>query len=228
MRVRARIERVFDHAEAKEYRTGANPARWRGKLQASLPKPKSERERVKHFAAMKYQEVPAFLAELRKQDIIPAKALEFVILTAARNGEVLNARWSEIDLANKLWTVPASRMKANQEHQVPLSERALAILHDMRKFQAGENGFVFPGYLDGRPLSDNQPLLVLRRLGLNVTTHGFRSTFRDWCGDCTHFSREVAEAALAHTISNQTEASYRRSAAHGPITVSREATTSLR
>jgi integrase len=124
MRVRARIERILDHAEAKDYRSGANPARWRGKLQALLAKPKSKRERVKHLAAMPYADVPAFMAELRKQDTIDAKALEFIILTVARNAEALHARWPEIDLKNKLWTVPAARMKAGEEHQVPLSERA--------------------------------------------------------------------------------------------------------
>jgi integrase len=210
MRVRARIERVLDYAEAKEYRNGANAARWRGRLQALLPKPKSKRERVQHLAAMPYADVPAFMAELRKQDSIVVKALEFIILTAARNREVLDARWPEIDLTNKLWTVPASRMKAGEEHRVPLSDRALAILHHMKMFQAGEGTFVFPGYVDGRPLSNNQPLLVLRRMGLSVTTHGFRSSFRDWCGSRTTFPREVAEEALAHTIGNPTERAYKR------------------
>jgi integrase len=211
MRVRARIERVLDHAAAKDYRTnGDNPARWKGKLQSLLPKPKRKAERIKHFAAMPYVDVPAFMVELRKQDSIVAKALEFIILTAARNGEVLHARWPEIDFTNKLWTVPAARMKAGEEHRVPLSDRAVAILHDMQKYQASESGLVFPGYVEGRPLSDNQPLLILRRMGLSVTTHGFRSSFRDWAGNRTTFSREVAEEALAHTIGNATERSYRR------------------
>jgi integrase len=210
LRIRSRLERILDYAHAKDYRSGDNPARWKGKLQDLLGKPKSKRERVQHLSAMPYKDVPAFLAKLRKQEIIAAKALEFVILTAARNGEVLHARWPEIDLDNKLWTVPKHRMKAGEEHQVPLSERALAILHDMKKFQDGDGGLVFPGYHDGRPLSDNQPLNVLRRMGLRVTTHGFRSSFRDWCGDCTHYPREVAEAALAHTLGDQTEAAYRR------------------
>ena len=211
MRIRSRIERVLDHAEAKEYRTGDNPARWKGKLKALLPKPKPKRERVRHLPAMDYRAVPPFMAKLRKQEIAGARALEFAILTAARSAETLSAIWSEIDFESRLWTVPAARMKAGEAHQVPLSKRALAILHDMKKFRVGN--LVFPGYRDGRPLSGNMLLQLLRRMGLNVTVHGFRSTFRDWCGDCTHYPREIAEAALAHTIGDQTERAYRRGTA---------------
>jgi integrase len=211
IRTRARIERILDYAKAKSYRNGDNPARWKGGLEALLPKPKAKRERVRHLAAMDYRDVPSFVVELRKQETVVASALEFQILTAARSSEVLNARWSEIDFDNKLWKVPAERMKAGQGHIVPLSERVLAILRDMEKLRTSE--FVFSGFRDGRPLWGNTVLQVLRRLDHNVTAHGFRSSFRDWCGDCTHYPREIAEAALAHTLGNATEAAYRRGTA---------------
>jgi integrase len=163
---------------------------------------------VQHLAAMDYRKVPAFMAKLRQQATVVASALEFQVLTAARSSEVLNATWPEIDFDNKLWTVPAERMKASREHVVPLSARALAILRDMAKLRAGD--LVFAGYRDGRPLWGNTVLKVLRRLGHNVTAHGFRSTFRDWCGDATNYPREIAEAALAHTVGDQTERAYRR------------------
>jgi integrase len=211
MRTRARVERVLDFARAKGYRNGDNPARWKGGLEALLPKPKPKRERVRHLPAMDYHDLPAFLVELRARESITPRALEFTILTAARSGEVLKATWAEIDFDKKLWIVPAARMKAGQEHRVPLSERALAILRGMEKLRVNE--FVFPGIRDGRPLSDNMLILVLQRMGHQLTVHGFRSTFRDWCGDCTHFAREVAEGALAHTIGDQTERAYRRGTA---------------
>jgi integrase len=208
VRIRSRLERILDYAQAKDYRSGDNPARWKGKLQVLLPKPKPMNERVQHFSAMPYADVPAFLVELRKQDSVPAKALEFAILTAGRSGEVLLAKWPEIDFDNRLWTIPAARMKASREHQVPLSEPALALLRRMAGQRMSE--FVFPGYATGRPPSPNQLPLPLRRLGYKYTAHGFRSSFRDWCGDCTPFPREVAEAALAHSIGDQTERAYRR------------------
>ena len=211
MRTRARIERVLDFAKAKGFRNGDNPARWKGGLEALLPKPKSLRERVRHLAAMDYKQLPAFMVELRKQDSVAAKALEFSILTAARSGEVLNATWPEIDFDNKLWIVPSARMKAGQEHRIPLSPRALAILRDMAKLRMSE--FVFPGFRDGKPLWGNTVLQVLRQMGHKFTAHGFRSTFRDWAGDCTHYPREIAEAALAHTVGDQTERAYRRGTA---------------
>jgi integrase len=211
IRTRARIERVLDYAKAKGYRNGDNPARWKDSLAAVLPKPKDKRERVRHLAAMDHREVPAFVIELRKQGTVVANALEFQILTAARSSEVLNAKWAEIDFDNKLWKVPAERMKAGQDHVVPLSARVLDILRDMEKQRTSD--FVFGGFRDGRPLWGNTVLQVLRRLGLNVTAHGFRSSFRDWCGDCTHYPREIAEAALAHTLGNATEAAYRRGTA---------------
>jgi len=211
LRTRARIERVLDYAKGRGYRTGDNPAAWKGNLEALLPKPKPKRERVAHLAALDYRDVPEFMAELRAIEGIAARALEFTILTAARSGETLGARWVEINLEERLWIVPAQRMKAGQEHKVPLSERALAVLNETDRHQA--NQFLFPGFRDGKPLSDMALTQLLRRMGREVTVHGFRSTFRDWCGDCTPFPREIAEAALAHLIGSEVERAYRRGTA---------------
>jgi integrase len=211
IRVRARIERVLDYAKAKGCRNGDNPARWKGGLEALLPKPRPQAQRVRHLAAMDYRKMPAFMAKLRSQASVAASALEFQVLTAARTGEALNATWDEIDFDNRLWTVRAERMKASREHVVPLSARAVSLLRDMARLRQGE--LVFTGFRDGKPLWGNTVLRVLRELGHNVTAHGFRSSFRDWCGDCTHYPREIAEAALAHTIGNQTERAYRRGTA---------------
>ena len=206
-RLRGRIERVLDAAKAKGLRSGENPARWRGHLDALLP----ARHRLTrgHHAAMPYDDVPAFIGRLRASESVSALALEFAILTASRTGEVLGARWDEIDLDAKLWTVPAARMKAGREHRVPLTARALAILQTVEKVRTGEH--VFPGQRRGKPLSVMALAMVLRRLKLeNVTVHGFRSAFRDWCGEATAFPRDVAEAALAHTVGDMTERAYRR------------------
>jgi integrase len=205
-RLRGRIERVLDAARAKGLRSGENPARWRGHLDNLLP----ARQKVTrgHFAAMPYKEVPAFTARLRESDGIAAVALEFAILTAARSGEVLGAQWSEIDLAAKVWTVPAGRMKAGREHRVPLSARAMVIVEQMKK--VGTSDYVFPGYRSGRPISEPALRRVLRRMQVPVTVHGFRSAFRDWCGEATSFPREIAEAALAHVVGDETERAYRR------------------
>jgi integrase len=211
LRTRARIERVLDYAKGKGFRVGDNAATWKGNLEALLPKPRPKRERVVHLAAMNYRDLPGFMVELQAQDTVAARALEFTILTAGRSGETLGAQWNEIDLEEKLWVVPARRMKAGQEHRVPLSPRAVTILRGMEKFRANE--FVFPGLRDGKPLSDMALTQMLRRLGRDVTTHGFRSTFRDWCGDCTPFPREIAEAALAHLVGDEVERAYRRGAA---------------
>jgi integrase len=206
-RLRGRIEAVLDAAKAQGFRQGENPARWRGHLDKLLPK----RQKLTrgHHAAMPYREVPAFMARLRERESISSLALEFAILTAARTGEVLGARWQEIDLAAKVWTVPATRMKAGKEHRVPLSSRALAILERLAKAKTGE--FVFPGQKPGHPLSTMALEMVLRRMKIKgATVHGFRSTFRDWSGDETHFPRELAEAALAHVAGDSTERAYRR------------------
>jgi integrase len=207
-RLRQRIEAVLDFAKAHHHRDGENPARWRGHLDKILPAP-DKLARVVHLAAMPYGDVPAFMTKLRGMDGVGARAVEFAILTAARTGEVRGASRSEFDLVARVWTVPGERMKAGREHRVPLSARAVAILREMEKLRISE--FVFPGFREGRPLSDMALTAVLRRLGADVTVHGFRSSFRDWAGDCTAFARDVVEAALAHVIEDKTEAAYRRS-----------------
>jgi integrase len=206
-RLRGRIERVINAAKAKGLRSGENPAAWRGHLENLLPK-QSKLSRG-HHAAMPYADVPAFVAELRNREAVAALGLEFAILTAARSGEVLGAQWSEIDLEAGVWTIPAKRMKAGREHRVPLSEPALAIVEKVRGARMSD--FIFPGQRAGRPLSVMALEMVLRRMGQHVTVHGFRSSFRDWTGNETHFPREVAEHALAHVIGDKAEQAYRRS-----------------
>jgi integrase len=208
-RVRGRIEAILDWAAARGYRHGDNPARWRGHLDKLLPK-KTKVHRVEHHAALPYPEIGAFMVELHQQDGVAARALEFAILTAARTGEVIGARWAEFDLAEHLWTVPGDRMKAGREHRVPLSDAALAILKDMRAIR--QSDFVFPGGRARRPISNMAMLMLLRRMGRgDLTAHGFRSSFRDWAAERTTFPAEVSEMALAHTVSDKVEAAYRRS-----------------
>jgi integrase len=209
-RLRQRIERVLDAAKAQGLRGGENPARWRGHLEQLL----SKRQQLsrKHHAAMSYADVPAFMAASRQLDGTAARALEFLVLVAARSGEVLAARYGEFDLNGAIWTIPASRMKSGREHRVPLSERALEIVKAMHDNRSGD--FVFAGSRPGRPMAANALERALLRMKVaNATVHGFRSSFRDWCGDCTPFPREVVEAALAHAVGDQTEAAYRRGTA---------------
>jgi integrase len=204
--VRARIERVLDAAKALGLRSGENPARWRGHLDhlLSLP-PKMER---RHHAAMPYEDVPALVARLQNMVGVTPRALEFTILTACRTSEVLEGCHSEFDLANRVWTIPATRMKGGRQHIVPLSDRACEIVTAMLCF-GGE--FVFPGRKLGKRLSDTMMVHCLQQtLQVGATVHGFRSSFRDWAGDCTDHPRDIVEAALAHAIENKTEASYRR------------------
>ncbi len=206
-RLRGRIERVLDAAKARGLRSGENPARWRGHLDQLLPK----RQRLTrgHHAAMGYTDVPAFMADLQSRQAMAALALEFIILTSARSGEVLGARSSEFDLDRAVWTVPADRMKASREHRVPLSCRALKIVSELSLVRDGD--FVFPGQKPGRPLSAMALEMMLRRMKIEqATVHGFRSTFRDWAAECTNFPNEVCEAALAHVIKDKSEAAYRR------------------
>lgn len=206
-RLRGRIERVLDAARAQGLRSGDNPARWRGHLDQLLAK----RQRLTrgHHAAMAYAELPAFIANLHTREGNAASALEFSVLTAARSGEVIGARWAEIDVERKVWTVPASRMKAGREHRVPLSPAAYKILTVMR--DSRHSDYIFPGDKSDRPLSVMALAMVLRRMKIeNATVHGFRSTFRDWAAECTNFPNEVCEAALAHVIENKAEAAYRR------------------
>jgi integrase len=206
-RLRGRIEAVLDAAKAQGHRSGENPAAWRGHLAHLLPK-RAKLTRG-HHAAMDYREVPAFIARLRECDTIPAMALEFAILTAARSGEVYGAHWSEIDLEAKVWTVPAGRMKAGREHRIPLSDRAAVILRQMRDAKMCD--FIFPSPRGPRPLSHVAMAKVLQRLQIDrATPHGFRSSFRDWAGNETRFSREISETALAHAVGDQTEQAYRR------------------
>ena len=208
-RLRARIEKVLDWSTVRGYRTGENPARWRGHLDKLLPALK-KKLRVKHHPALPFDEIGAFMEALRAQEGVAARALEFVILTAARTGEVIGAKWwDEIDLNAALWTIPAARMKAHREHRVPLSPRAVRLLRGLEAKRQGD--FVFPGQKEGAPLSNMAMLELLKRMDRgDLTVHGFRSTFRDWTSERTGYPREVCEMALAHTVSDQVEAAYRR------------------
>jgi integrase len=208
-RVRQRIGSVLDWAHSKGYRPTETPTR---SISRGLPKQPKGKE---HFAAMPYADVPGFLTSLRgtnKAGETVRLAFEFLILTAARSGEVRGARWDEVDLEARLWTIPAPRMKAGKAHAVPLSVRAVAILERMRDLRRGEGqALVFEGAKLGRPMSDMTLTMLLRRMGVNATAHGFRSSFRDWAAEATNFPREVAEAALAHAVESRVEAAYRRS-----------------
>lgn len=207
--VRIYVEAVLDRAGALGHRSGQNPAHPKGPLGVLLPRQK--RLSRGHHAAMDYGKVPAFIAELRSARSMSALALEFLVLTAARSGEVLGAVWSEIDLHVGTWSIPASRMKAGRPHRIPLSEPAVQILAEVGKARTERNGFVFPGAKPGRPLSNMAFEMLLRRMGQHeVTTHGFRSSFRDWAGDTSSLPREIVEAALAHSVGDQTERAYRR------------------
>lgn len=205
-RLRGRIERVLDYAKTKGWRSGENPARWGGHLKNALPSRK--KESVKHHDAMDFRAVPAFYQSV--SDAMAGQALQFLILTASRSGEVLGMKWPEIDWEASIWTVPKERMKARQEHRVPLPPAAVATLRALYDIRISD--YVFPGQRPKRPLSNMAMEMLLRRMKIeDVTVHGFRSSFRDWCGDATNFPRDVVEAALAHTIGNKVEAAYRRS-----------------
>ena len=207
-RVRGRIEAILDWAKVQGLRQGENPARWRGHLDHLLPA-KAKVRRVKHHAALPYAELPDFIVGLREQEGVAARALEFTILTAARAGETIGAVRNEVNTSDKVWTVPADRMKASKEHRVPLSSRALAILRDNDDVQNSE--YLFPGGKAGKPLSNMAMTEVLRRIRRgDITVHGFRSTFRDWAAERTNFPNEVVEMALAHAVGDKVEAAYRR------------------
>lgn len=206
-RLRGRIERVLDAAKARGLRQGENPARFRGHLDSLL----SKRQRLQrgHHAAMPYSSVPAFVSRLQASPTISNLALEFAILSGARSGETLGARWEEMDLALEIWTIPGARMKAGREHRVPISPRMKTILEILQPLRTGE--FVFPGRIAGKPLSGMAMEMVLRRMKItDATVHGFRSSFRDWVGEETDFAREIAEAALAHIVGSAVERAYRR------------------
>ena len=207
-RVRGRIESVIGAAKARGEYIGENPAAWKGHLDKLLPAPRKVRK-VEHHDALAYSAVPGFMTELRAREKgIAAAAMEFLILSACRSGEVCGARWSEIDLKKSVWTIPGGRMKNDKEHQVPLSAPAVAVLERMAKLRTGE--FVFSGQSSGRPLSGTALRLLLQRMNVDATVHGFRSSFRTWAGDKTNFQREVIEKALAHLVGDDTERSYDR------------------
>jgi len=208
-RVRAQVEAILDWAKVRGYREGENPARWRGHLSNLLPK-RSKVRPVKHYAALPYGEIPAFMAKLRTQEGVAARALEFCVLTAARIGEAVGAQRSEIDLAGKLWMVPAERMKAHREHRVPLSRRAMAIVAE--RLAANNDDFVFPGARGADALTQRtvSRLLATMRRG-DATLHGMRSAFRQWAAEQTNVSREIAELALAHVTGSAVERAYQRS-----------------
>ena len=225
-RVRQRIEAVLDAARVKGWRTGDNPARWRGHLAGELPQPHKVK-RVAHRPALSWQQMGAFMAALAEREGAAAQALRFVILTAARTGEARGMRWREVDLDAKVWAVPGNRMKAGKLHRVPLSPAALAVLGEVRPLMKGPTDLVFPGGRTNVPLSDMALSEVVRRMneggeegvlprwrdaeGRAVVPHGFRSSFRDWAGETRNDGHDVVEAALAHTIKNKAEAAYARS-----------------
>ena len=207
-RVRGRVEAVLDLASARNFRQGENPARWRGHLDKLLPA-SSKVRKVKHHAALPYPKIGAFMAELGQRDAVAARGLEFLILTAARTGEVIGATWDEIDFAEGVWTISAGRMKSEKEHRVSLSQAASEVLEGMK--DARQSDYIFPGSRSKSPLSNMAFLQLMKRMGRDdLTVHGFRSTFRDWAAERTNFPNEVAEMALAHAVGDKVEAAYRR------------------
>ena len=205
-RLRLRIEQVLNWATVSGYRTGENPARWAGHLSEILPKPNKIKKKV-HFKALPYKDIGAFMVELRRREAMTAMALEWIILTACRSGEVRGATWDEIDIKNQVWIIPAERMKMKQEHRVPLCRDAIKLLEDLPGFE-GSN-YLFTAARGG-PLSDMSISMLCRRMKVEAVPHGFRSTFKDWCSETTSYPDMVSEMALAHGISNEVQAAYRR------------------
>jgi integrase len=207
-RVRTRLEAVLSYAEAKNWRAGGNPARWRGHLSAILPSPQKLKDR-KHHSALPYGELQQFMNILSNTDGMGARALEMTILTATRTKESLGAKWSEIDLGNRVWTIPKERMKAGVEHRVPLSEQAMKVASKMADNKMSD--YVFPNRASGKPMSNAGMSSVLKRLErTDITVHGFRSTFRDYVAEKTNTPERTAEAALAHKLKDASEAAYQR------------------
>ena len=218
-RVRGRIESILDWAKVREYRTGENPARWRGHLENLLPRP-SKFQKIEHQPSLPYQKIAEFMQALKKQEGMAALALQFTILTASRTSEAIEATWQEIDLKNQIWIVPENRIKAGREHKVPLSDAAIVVLQTVKKQQEmldykskdAASNFVFSGFKQGNPLSNTAMLMLLRRMKSDdVTVHGMRSSFRNWAAEQTNYPREVAEAAIAHANGDKAEAAYLRS-----------------
>jgi len=211
-RLRGRIEAILDYAKTHGWRSGENPAAWKGRLSLALPA-RSKVSKVEHHAALSWKQVGNFMSQLAAQKGIGASALQFAILTAARSGEVRGATWREVDLSAALWIIPAERMKAGREHRVPLSAPSVAILQEAYEARASNNpdAFIFTGQDGKRPLSDMSLTAVLKRMDRkDLTVHGFRSTFRDWAAETTAYPAELAEMALAHAIGSKVEAAYRR------------------
>ena len=206
-RVRSRMEAVLSWATATGARSGDNPARWRGNLDAGILAKPNKIRKVKHHTALPIDDLPGFVADLRQREGVAARALEFAILTAALSGEVRGATWDEIDLDAKVWIIPAERMKAGKEHSVPLVPRAVALLKALPRYAGTDLVFASP---TGKVLSDMTLSAVMRRMEVDAVPHGFRSTFRDWASERTNYPRDVAEMALAHTIGDKVEAAYRR------------------
>ena len=223
-RLRGRIELVLSYAKAKGYRSGENPAAWRGHLENVLPKP-GKIAPHKPQPALPYDRMSEFMGDLRQREGVSVLCLEFVILTACRSGEALKAKWSEIDEEKGVWTIPAERMKASREHRVPLSDAAMAVIEDAKKVSQGE--YIFPGVRSGKPMTDMSLTSLVKRMdaervrdgverwldktsGKRIVPHGFRSSIRDWAAEVTHYPGEMAEMALAHTVGNKVEAAYRR------------------
>lgn len=207
-RVRMRVESVIDFASAKGIRSGDNPARWKGHLENILPR--RDKSDKKHHSAMSYNDLPKFYKKLSNAEALAARALELLILTACRSGEVLKAEWTEVNFDDALWIIPKERMKAKRDHRIPLSEKAVSILKPL--YATRTSNLIFQGQKAGKPLSSHSMIMLMRRLKSDqFTVHGFRSTFRDWCGDKTTFPREIAEAALAHQVGSEVEQAYRRS-----------------
>lgn len=210
LRTRGRIEAILDWATVRGHRTGENPARWKGHLESLLANP-SRIAQTEHMPALHYRDMPDFMAGLRRRNGIAATSLEFVILTCVRVGEALGARWPEVDLASRVWMIPGSRMKAGRDHRVPLSAPALAVLDRMAAFRRNSDDHVFFGRKSGQPLTSPALLNMAAKVRKGVTTHGFRSTFRDWVADQTDFPPELAELALAHQVGTRVERAYLRS-----------------
>ncbi len=208
-RVRGRLESILNAAKARGLRSGENPAAWRGHLANLLPA-RNKRLDVRHFAARPWGDMPALMAQLEAAQSMSALCLRWIVLTACRSGEGRGARWNEIDMAARVWTIPPARTKTANAHRVPLSEAAMRVLETVRPLAGDADALVFPGGRVGRPLSDVAVTKALRGLDPVATVHGMRSAFRDWVGEATHFPREVAEQAMAHVVGNEAERAYRR------------------